>query len=106
MKLSELTLPVPYDECKHLAIIYGYDVAVFWYAIQQEHGDSRNVAVGMQLTDGRWMLGGDLLSELHPSGILGWAVPHLTTDIMAQIDVVPMSEMSSLVPTAPFSLHS
>lgn len=99
MFLSEITLPMPYEDCRDLAMVYPYDVAVLWYAIQQEHGDLRHVATAQQLTDGRWMLGGHLLSELYPGGILGWACDYLTPEIMAQIEVVPMSEAEEgLVP--------
>lgn len=99
MLLSELTLPVPYEGCKDLAMVYPHEVAVVWYTIQQEHGDPRHVATAQQLTDGRWMLNGDLLSELYPGGIIGWAVEYLTPEIMAQIEVVPMSEVAGLVET-------
>jgi hypothetical protein len=101
MWLSDLTLPMPYDECKDLAMVYPYEVAVVWYTTQQEHGDPRHVATATQLTDGRWMLGGHLLSELYPGGILGWAVEQLTPEIMAQVEVVPMSEVAGLVVTPP-----
>lgn len=101
MILSEVSLPVPYAECKHLALVYPYDVAVLWYGIQQQHGDPRHVAEARPLTDGRWILDGDLLSELHPAGILGWALPYLTPEIMAQIEVMPMSEVAPLLPTPP-----
>lgn len=97
MLLSEMTLPVAYKDCKNLALVYPYEVAVLWYTIQQHHGDPRHVADGRQLTDGRWILGGDLLSEMHPTGIVGWALPYLTPEIMAQIEVVSMSEVESLI---------
>jgi len=97
MILSGLTLPVPYDECKDLALVYPYEVAVIWYTTQEEHGDPRHVGVGRQLTDGRWMMSGDVLSELYPGGIMGWAVPYLTPEIMAQIEIVPMSEAMALL---------
>lgn len=98
MTLSDLTLPVPYDECKDLALVYDYATASQWYTIQQEHGDPRHVAGGQQLADGRWMMGGHLLSELHDGGILAWALPHLTPEWMASVDVVPMSEVAGLLP--------
>lgn len=101
MTLAELTLPVPYAECKNLAMAYPYAVAVLWYTIQQEHGDPRHVATAQQLTDGRWMLGGHLLSELYSGGIIGWALPHLTPEIMSQIEVLPMSEVAALLPESP-----
>lgn len=101
MTLADVSLPVPYDQCKDLAIVYSYDIAVLWYGIQQQHGDPRHVATGEQLTDGRWMLGGHLLSELYTGGILGWAVPHLTPEIREQIEIVPRSSVEVVPTTGP-----
>ena len=102
MLLSQLTLPVPYEDCKDLAMVYGYAVAVQWYEAQVEHGDYRHTFTGLPLSDGRWMMYADVLSELYPGGIIGWAVEYLTPEIMAQIEVVPMSEAVALLPsTAP-----
>jgi hypothetical protein len=98
MLLSELTLPVPYDDCKDLALVYSYEVAVQWYESQVEHGDRRHTFTGLALSDGRWMMYGDVLSELYPGGIIGWALPHLTPEVMTQIEVVPMSEVAALLP--------
>jgi hypothetical protein len=98
MLLSEIALPVPYDECKNLALVYPYEVAVLWYYIQVEYGDPRHVAAGQHLQDGRWMMGGHLLSELKPDGILGWALPHLTPEIMAAVEIVPASTLPPPVP--------
>lgn len=97
MTLADLKFPLPYDGCKDLALVYDYATASEWYAIQQEHGDPRHVAGGQQLTDGRWMMGGHLLSELHPSGILAWALPHLTQEFMAQVEVIPLAEAEALL---------
>jgi hypothetical protein len=98
MTLSDLALPVPYDECQDLALVYDYATAAEWYTIQQEHGDPRHVAGGQQLTDGRWMMGGHLLSELHEGGILAWALPHLTPEWMASVEVVPLADLEFAVP--------
>jgi len=99
--LSEMSLPVPYDQCNHLALVYDYATAAEWYAIQQEHGDPRHVAGGQQLTDGRWMMGGHLLSELHQGGILAWALPHLTPEFMERVQVIPLADALALLPAEP-----
>ena len=93
MLLSDYTLPVPYDECRDLAIVYSYEIAVQWYQTQVEHGDPRHVAVGLPLPDGRWWLSGGVMSEVYPGGILAWAVDFLTPEIMSQIEVVPLSSL-------------
>lgn len=101
MLLSDYTLPVPYEDCRDLALVYSYEIAVQWYQTQVEHGDPRHVAIGLPLTDGRWCLSGGVMSEVHPGGILAWASEYLTPEIMAQIEVVPMSEVAGLVEQAP-----
>ncbi len=101
MTLAELTLPVPYADCKGLALVYDYATAAEWYTIQQEHGDPRHVAGGQQLTDGRWMMGGPLLSELYEGGILAWALPHLTPEFMAAVEVLPLADAVALLPESP-----
>lgn len=101
MWLSDLTLPLPYDECKELALVYPYDVAVTLYGVQQEHGDPRHVPVGLPLTDGRWMMCGDVLSEVGEGGILAQAFSFITPEMMASVEVVPMSEVAGLVVSDP-----
>jgi hypothetical protein len=98
MTLADLTLPVPYEDCKDLALVYDYATASEWYAIQQEHGDPRHVAGGQQLTDGRWMMGGHLLSELYDGGILAWAVPRLTPGWMSRVEIIPWADAVALLP--------
>jgi hypothetical protein len=99
MWLSDLTLPMPYAECRDLALVYPYEVAVALYGVQEEHGDPRHVPVGLPLTDGRWMMCGDVLSEVGEGGILAQAFAYMTPEIMAQVEVVPMSEVAGLVVT-------
>ena len=101
MRLSERTLPVPYSECKDLALVYSYEVAVLWYTIQQEHGDPRHVGVGLPLSDGRWMMFAEVLSEMYPGGIVGWAVEYLTPEITEQIEVIPLADALALLPESP-----
>lgn len=97
MLLSELSLPIPYAECRGLALVYSYEVAVTLYGVQGQHGDPRHVPAGRQLTDGRWMLCGDVLSEVGEGGILAGAFQHITPEMMGQVEVVPMSEVLPLL---------
>jgi hypothetical protein len=98
MLLSEMTLPVPYADCKDLALVYPYEIAVALYGVQEEHGDPRHVPAGRQLTDRRWMLCGDVLSEVGSKGILAKAFGYITTEMMANVEVIPMSEALALLP--------
>lgn len=98
MLLSEMALPSPYDECRSLALVYPYEVAVALYGVQESHGDPRHVPVGRQLADGRWMMCGDVLSEVGEGGILSQAFSYITPEMMASVEVVPLSEVAGLVP--------
>jgi hypothetical protein len=98
MTLAELTLPVPYAECKHLALVYPYEVAVTLYQVQMEHGDPRHVPVGLQLTDGRWMMYGHILSEVGQGGILHGAFRYITPEMMANVEVMLLATAAALLP--------
>jgi hypothetical protein len=102
MTLADLTLPMPLDECKHLALVYDYAVAVALYELQQLHGDWRHVCYGRPLVDGRWMIDGEILSMVGDSGIYGWVGSHMNEQTMEQIAIVPLAEAEALlVPTEP-----
>ena len=101
MTLSELTLPLPYADCKDLALVYSYDVAVLLYGVQEEHGDPRHVPAGRQLTDGRWMLCGDVLSEVGEGGILAGGFAFVTPEMMDEIEVIPLADAIALLPESP-----
>ena len=101
MTLADLTLPLPYDECKDLALVYPYDVAVLLYGVQEEHGDPRHVPAGRQLTDGRWMLCGDVLSEVGEGGILAGGFAFITPEMMAEIEVISLAAALALLPESP-----
>jgi hypothetical protein len=98
MKLSELTLPSAYEECKNLSLVYGRDVAVALYAIQQEHGDPRHVVTGQLLEDGQYMIAGEVLSEVGEGGIFAWIAEYLSPELMAQVEVVSPDAPPSVEP--------
>jgi hypothetical protein len=96
--LSDLSLPMQWAECKGLAMVYSYEIALALYQVQAEYGDSRHVPIGRQMTDGRWMLNGDTLSEVGEGGILARAFAHVTPEMMAAVEVVPLEEALALLP--------
>jgi hypothetical protein len=98
MTLAELTLPMAWADCKDLALVYPYEIAVALYQVQEEHGDPRHVPVGRELADSRWMLCGDVLSELGEGGILAGAVQYITPQMMEAVEVVPLADALALLP--------
>jgi hypothetical protein len=101
MTLDDLELPMAWADCKDLALVYPYEVAVALYQVQAEHGDPRHVPAGRELTDGRWMLRGALLSEVGPGGILAGAFGYITPELMAAVEVVPLADALALLPPEP-----
>jgi len=100
MTLADLALPLPYAECKDLAIVYPYAVAVALYGLQQEHGDWRHVCYGRQRTDGTWMIDGEVLAMVGDGQPYEWIRQYMTPEIMSQVEVIPLSEAVALLPPA------
>ena len=98
MTLDQLTLPLAYAESRTLAIVYPYEIAAALYRLQTEYGDPRHVHHGVQLTDGRYCLCGDILSEVGPGGLLEGLFSHITPEMMAAVDVIPWDEATALMP--------
>ena len=44
---------------------------------------------------------GGVLSELHEGGILAWALPRLTPEWMANVEIIPLAEALALLPVTP-----
>jgi hypothetical protein len=98
MTLADLTIPMPWADCKDLALVYPYGIAVALYHVQAEHGDPRHVPAGRELVDGRWMLNGDVLSEVGEGGILAGAAQYITPEMMEAVEVIPLAEALALLP--------
>jgi len=101
MTLAGITLPLQYKDCKDLALVYPYTVAVALYELQQEHGDPRHVCYGRQRTDGTWMIDGEVLAMVGDGQPYAWIRQHMNPEIMAQIEVVPFSDAIALLPESP-----
>jgi hypothetical protein len=96
--LADVSLPMSCEDSRLLALVYPYEVAVSLYQVQIQHGDPRHVPAGTQLTDGRWCLCGDVLSEVGEGGILAGAFAYITPEMMAAVDVIPWEDAVALMP--------
>lgn len=52
------------------------------------------------LTDGRWSLSADVLSEAHPSGLFS-GIALITPEMLNGVEILPWSEILTLLPTPP-----
>lgn len=100
MTLSDLTLPVSYDFGVAHALLFDAALAQRLAEVQAEHGDPRHVPGPRSLTDGRFMLTADILTECLPGGLVYGGFSHLDAARFGEIEVVPLAEALALLPTS------
>lgn len=99
MTLSDLTLPVTYEWAKGYALVFDAALAQRLADVQAEYGDPRHVPAPRLLTDGRWMLAADVLTECVPGGLVYGGFSQLDAERFGEIEVVPIAEAVALLPT-------
>ena len=100
MTLADLAarLPLPYAEATELALVFGDAIARRLAEIQEEHGSPWLRIEPRLLTDGRWMVAADLLTEVGPGGLLEDGFAQVNAARLAEIEVVPMADAVALIP--------
>jgi len=92
-------LPLPADYAGQWGLVFGADLAVRLAEVQAER-PSQHYARPTLLTDGRYLLGGDLLSEV-PTGLYGPGFNHLDATRFDEISVMPWADAVALIPAPP-----
>lgn len=100
MTLSDIKLPVRYDWARTNALVFHASLAQRLAEVQAQHGDPRHVPNPRRLTDGRFMLSGDILTECLPGGLVYGGFSHLDAARFDEIEVLPMAEALALLPPA------
>ena len=98
MTLADVTLPVEYTWARGFALVFDAALAQRLAEVQGEHGDPRHVRNARPLTDGRFMLNADILTECLPGGLVYGGFSRLDAGRFADIEVVPMAEAVALLP--------
>lgn len=98
MTLADLTLPVTYEWGVAHALVFDAALAQRLAEVQAEHGDPRHVPAPRRLTDGRWMLGADILTECVPGGLVYGGFSQLDAARFDEIAVMPRAEAVALLP--------
>jgi hypothetical protein len=101
MTLSDLTFPVSYEWGVAHALLFDAALAQRLGEVQAQHGDPRHVPSPRLLTDGRFMLTADILTECVPGGLVYGGFSHLDAARFDEIEVVPLAEALALLPVAP-----
>ena len=99
MTLADLiTQPINYETARDLAIVLTPDQAATLGAVQTQYGNPRHVAAPVPLTDGRYMLCADLLTETGQGGLYAQGFAHLPAELFAQVQILPMADAVALIP--------
>lgn len=101
MTLFDLTIPVSYEWGKSHALLFNAALAQRLAEVQGQHGDPRHVPAPRLLTDGRWMLTADILTECVPGGLVYGGFSHLDAARFGEIEVVPLAQAVALLPPEP-----
>lgn len=98
MTLADLTLPVDLAWAKGFALVFDVSLTQRLAEVQAEHGDPRHVPNARPLTDGRYMLNADILTECLPGGLVYGGFSQLNAERFDEIEVVPIADALALLP--------
>jgi hypothetical protein len=99
MLLRDLSLPISEAESRGLALVFAPALAARLGQLHAAYGSSNCVPVPSPLTDGRLMLGADVLTEVRPGGLLAamWSAADQTV-LGASVEVMPWGEAVAMLP--------
>ena len=98
MTLADITLPVSYAWGVAHALLFDGALAQRLAEVQGQHGDPRHVPAPRTLTDGRFMLTADILTECVPGGLVYGGFSQLDAGRFDEIAVVPLADALALLP--------
>jgi hypothetical protein len=98
MTLADIELPVSYEWGVAHALLFDAALAQRLAEVQAQHGDPRHVPAPRTLTDGRFMLTADILTECLPGGLVYGGFSQLDAGRFDEIAVVPLADALALLP--------
>jgi hypothetical protein len=98
MTLDDILLPVSYEWGAAHALVFDATLAQRLAEVQAQHGDPRHVPAPRTLTDGRYMLTADILTECLPGGLVYGGFSQLDAGRFDEIEVVPLADALALLP--------
>jgi hypothetical protein len=98
--LGDLTLPIDLEQARGLALVFTAELAGPLAAIHSQYGTPNCAPIPRSLTDGRMVLGADLLTEVEPGGLLYDMWQHADqAALRAAVQVMPWADVVPLLPT-------
>ena len=102
MKLSDLTIPLPLEAARGLALVFTPALAARLAELHAAHGSPNCVPMPRTLTDGRLMLSADVLTEVEPGGLLHEMWEAADKQVLGQaVEVLPWADAVALLPPDP-----
>jgi hypothetical protein len=86
-----------YEELKGLALVFNSSLKDILEATQETF-NSQHKASPVELSDGRFMLCADLLTEIQLGGLYSQGFGLLDPTLFSQVEVISMEEASTLLP--------
>ena len=102
MTLADLELPIAYEVARNYALVFTPALAQRLAELHALHGRPDCVAEPVTLTDGRMMLGADLLTAIYPGGWLHgmWEAAYKAI-LLPSVELIPMADAVALLPPPP-----
>lgn len=102
MTLGDLTLPISYEDARQYALVFTPQLAGRLAELHSQYGRQDCVPLPAVLSDGRLMLGADLLTAIEPGGWLHemWEAADKAV-LNAQVVVMPMADAVASLPAEP-----
>ena len=99
MLLAEVTLPLPVESARALALVFSPALAARLGQLHAAYGSTNCVPMPSPLVDGRLMLCADVLTEVMPGGLLAamWSAADQSA-LKASVEVIPWGEAVAMMP--------
>lgn len=102
MTLSDLTLPISYEDAKGFALVFTPQLAGRLAELHAMHGSPNCVPMPRVLTNGRLMLCADILTEIEPGGMLHAMWEAADKAVLGQaVEVIHWAEAVAMLPPDP-----
>jgi hypothetical protein len=94
------TLPQPYEVLHEQALVFGAGPLQALADARAQRPNAQHQAAPVALTDGRWMLCADLLTEINSGGLYADGFQLLDPALFREVDVIPMADAVALLPVS------
>lgn len=102
MNLSDLSLPISYEEARSYALVFSRNLASQLADLHAAYGSPKCVPMPRRLADGRLMLSADILTEVMPGGLLAdmWAAADKEV-LGREVEVIAWADAVAMLPPDP-----